>query len=353
MFRQKSYFFKKGNYYYLYYKDLNSKWKNISTGCSKKKDAEKWSHEFLSNKLNPVKRSLQVAQNSFKTLQANINSYNDINLSKSTNEIYKRVMNNFSRIINKEELNDIQMSDIENYKNVRSNEVTKTTVNIEIRTLKTIFRYAVKNKFILNNPALDVKQFSIPEKEKPTFTSQQLENLLILMNPLFRNITLIAIYTGCRLNEILNLEYRNINLKERTIEIVNKPSFKTKSGKIRRIPISQELFVILTNNIFVDEDRKGYIFCNPWGSTFNKSYVSRKFKSYLRIAGLPESLHLHCLRHTFITELIKNNVDVFKVMKIVGHSSIKTTLGYTHLFVDDIRNEMEKLKFINSSSQRI
>lgn len=353
LFRQRSYFYKKGNYYYLYYNTKESKWKNVSTGCSKKLAAEKWAIKFL-NSIDKDKNAAITELVSVDMLRNSVIEFNNINLSKNTNDIYKRVFSNFSKIVKKKYLNEIEEKDFERYKSIRCNEVTKTTVNIEIRTLKTIFKYALKNSLINHNPTTDLRQFSIPEKQKTIFSKEDLEILLNQMNSLFRNITLVLFYTGCRLNEVLNLEFKNIDLKNRTIEIVNKPDFKTKTGKIRLIPINSELDKILHNllNMYKEEKSNGYIFASPRGRPLNKSYVSRKFKNYLKIANLPEDLHLHCIRHTFITELIRNNVEVFKVMKVAGHSTLKTTLGYTHLQIEDLRNDMEQLNLVHSYSTR-
>lgn len=277
-----------------------------------------------------------------------LDDYNTVNLSKSTCEIYRRVFKNFSKIVGNKILNEITNDDIEYYKSIRSNEVKRTTVNIEIRTLKSIFRFALRNNFLITNPASETKQFIISEKQKRIFSKDDLEKLFGVMNNLFRNIFLVLIYTGCRLNEVLNLEFKNIDFSERTLEIVNKANFKTKTGKIRTIPINEELLNVFKTLIQNQIDFQRYVFPNPIGNPLNKSYVSRKFKGYLRLAGLNENLHLHCLRHTFITELIRNNVEISKVMKIAGHTSIQTTLGYTHLFVEDFRKDMDNLKFLKA-----
>ena len=78
----------------------------ISTGCCKKTDAEKWTLEFLRSLLT-CKDTVVEELSTFETLRAKIISYNNINLSKSANEIYKRVLSNFSRIVGKKFLDEI------------------------------------------------------------------------------------------------------------------------------------------------------------------------------------------------------------------------------------------------------
>ena len=66
-----------------------------------------------------------------------------------------------------------------------------------------------------------------------------------------------------------------------------------------------------------------------------------ELKTRARILGIKKRVHLHLLRHCFITELIKAEAPALKVARIVGHTSINTTLRYTHLVVDDLKGVIE------------
>jgi integrase/recombinase XerD len=63
----------------------------------------------------------------------------------------------------------------------------------------------------------------------------------------------------------------------------------------------------------------------------NKSYVTHRFKAYVRECGLSEEFHLHSLRHTYSTHLIQKGVPIDIVQKLLGHSSPKITAdNYDH-----------------------
>jgi site-specific recombinase XerD len=62
-----------------------------------------------------------------------------------------------------------------------------------------------------------------------------------------------------------------------------------------------------------------------------------QFKKYLRILGIHEKYHFHCLRHTFITNLIKKGVNINFVKEIAGHTDIETTMNYIHIVTEDLR----------------
>ena len=71
--------------------------------------------------------------------------------------------------------------------------------------------------------------------------------------------------------------------------------------------------------------------------------MTRLFKKYVRKAELPEKFHFHCLRHTFITELIKNGININYVKELAGHSDIKTTMNYIHIITDDLRKAVNSI----------
>ncbi len=70
----------------------------------------------------------------------------------------------------------------------------------------------------------------------------------------------------------------------------------------------------------------------------------KKFKKYLRQARLPEKYHFHCLRHTFITNLIKNGVNINYAKQLAGHSDLNTTMGYIHIETEDLREAVNLVK---------
>ena len=52
---------------------------------------------------------------------------------------------------------------------------------------------------------------------------------------------------------------------------------------------------------------------------------------------------MHCLRHTFITNLVKAGANINYIKQIAGHSDIKTTENYIHIGIEDLRNAINKV----------
>ncbi len=146
---------------------------------------------------------------------------------------------------------------------------------------------------------------------------------------------MIGLYTSCRISEIINIQYKDVDLSNRILTIGNKEDFNTKSKRIREIPISDNLLSVLKDALNIDSniltlvDQDRYLFTIRRNSKMKWDYVTRKFKKYLRHLNIKGCFH--GLRHPFITNLIKSGVNINYVKEIAGHSVIKTTMNYIHI----------------------
>jgi site-specific recombinase XerD len=272
-------------------------------------------------------------------------SYVSNNLRKGTVSIYKNTVKSFLKIIGDKPLNQISIKDIELYKSFRLKEVTPSTCNIDLITLKSIFNIGLKFGWCIHNPVKGISKLRISQKDILSMSDEELSKLLVAAkeNPLIQNLILLGLHTGCRLNEILNLQWKDIDMNEGVINIRNKENFKTKTGKTRQIPINNKLkdninqIMIENGNIIKLYNLDGYLFSKPDNTVYSRSSITHKFKHYIRKAELSEKFHFHCLRHTFITNCIKKGINVNYVQMLAGHSELKTTLNYTHIGIDDLK----------------
>lgn len=341
-------------FYYLFITDeITGKRKMISCKTKYKPEAMKFISQFkIKSKDLHKNNSVQVLH--LSDLQREVLKYVSDNLRKSTCQIYIRVFNDMIRILGDKPLRLITISDIEKYKSFRLKEVAQTTINIELSTIKAIFNIGICFNWINSNPCNTIKKVSIPQKERLCFDETELA--LIVNNcksDLMKSIIKFALHTGCRLNEILNVQWKDIDFEDRIINIRNKEDFKTKTGKQRQIPISDELFQYLNkmidsksdDNILILINPDKYIFSLRYGAKMRIDCVSKEFKKILRKINYPEKFHFHCLRHTFITKLIKSGVNINYVKEIAGHSDVKTTMNYIHIVTNDLREAMNKINY--------
>lgn len=282
-------------------------------------------------------------------LKNEVLNYANTNFNKKTVWEYSNILTKFIDFITDIPVMSITLKDIELFKSERLKSVKPATLNKDLGTLKSAFNYALKLHWIKENPFNNVKKISLPDKERLSFSDEEF-NLLLSAIPegYFKDFVLFAYYSGCRLSEIINLQINDIDFVNETITLRNKEDFKTKTGKIRQIPLTKILREIITRSIntkykIVDinpYNKNEYIFKNVYGHKFSSDFITHKFKRYCRTVGLPEKFHFHCLRHTYITNMIKAGVNINFIKKLAGHSTIQTTMIYTHITIDDLKKAL-------------
>lgn len=149
---------------------------------------------------------------------------------------------------------------------------------------------------------------------------EEIERVLACSNGHTKNIILVALNTGLRLREILNMKWENVNLYQDYITLRN-----TKSRKVRVIPMNQEV-----RNVFVsiDKTENPYVFFDPiTGKPFN--HIRTSFANTLKRAGI-SGFRFHDRRHTAATYMVLGGADLASVKEILGHSTIEMTMRYSH-----------------------
>jgi len=339
-----------------YHKKFDIYFYDNDSGKRKKKATKTASQEAAIRILNKFKQSYlsnihTVEISTIGQLKDVILKYNARIYSKKTLEMYRISLEGFIRIIGEKPLGLVTFNDFEYYKSERIKFVTETTVNINLRTIKAAMNYAKNSNAIDINPGKRVKLFNIPEKKRLYFTDEQIETLIkVIADIQLVHIVKFGLHTGCRLGEIVNLQWKDINFEKEVINIINKENFLTKTRKERSIPCSKYLFNILnelakvTDGILLFRHPDDYIF-NRNGIQFKADYISKQFKKAIRQANLEEKFHFHVLRHTFITNLVKKNININYIQRLAGHTELKTTIGYIHLQTEDLRSAVNSLNY--------
>lgn len=215
----------------------------------------------------------------------------------------------------------ITSQEIEKFKNWRSNQGVKhSTVNRYLALIRKIVNLAIEWGYLRSEDKPRFRMFSEKDNLRQRVLSMEEEDKLMPILPYhLRPIVLTALNTGMRLGEILNLRWENVDLNRRIIIVT-----KSKSKKIRHIPINRSLFDVFSGI----EKKHLYVFINP-----NRSEpwqkVKRSFKSSCIKAEI-NNLRFHDLRHTFATRLVERGVDIITVRDLLGHSSVRVTERYAH-----------------------
>lgn len=199
----------------------------------------------------------------------------------------------------------------------------RTTINRYLAIMKKLYNVAINEGMATDNPVRKIKFYSEAESQKERILSQDEEERLLEAAPAhLRPILVIALSTGMRWGEIVNLTWKNVDFQAGLIHVV-----KTKSGKPRHININSTLLEELSA---LRAASNGSPYVLPSKVT-GKPYASlyRCFIKACKAVGI-EGLRFHDLRHTFATRLIQGGADIETVRSLLGHHSIVMTQRYTH-----------------------
>ncbi len=222
-------------------------------------------------------------------------------------------------------------------------EISNSSINRKIQTLKAFYKFLLKTKQIEINPLLKHKALKTPKTLQIPFSEKELDN--VLNNLKFpdgfegiRDKLIIDLFytTGIRRTELINLKLSNISLSNSTIKVLGK------RNKERIIPIlhiiAQNIKNYLTERThlehIIDDD---YLFLMLKGIKLNDSFVYRLINNYFSDVSEKVKKSPHILRHTFATHLLNNGADLNSVKELLGHSSLASTQIYTHSSLAELK----------------
>lgn len=206
--------------------------------------------------------------------------------------------------------------------------------------VKSIFnKMIIWQKFEGFNPANGVKLKREPNAHIRFLSSDEIR----LLESRLRGTSLYpyfmgALHTGMRRGELCNVKWSHITFAMRDIFIP-----KSKSGKSRHIPMSDTLYALLKELYGSGKQDDERVF-----GTVYRSDVSRNFSALCKELGIKD-FRFHDLRHTFASQLVMAGVNIFKVSKWLGHSTVMTTERYyAHLSPDSKREEINCLNKLSA-----
>jgi site-specific recombinase XerD len=150
-----------------------------------------------------------------------------------------------------------------------------------------------------------------------------------------RAMVLVLLRTGMRIGELLDTQVRDLNLSERKIAIYE----AEKNGVGRVVYISKDALCALKAWLRKRDPNKVLLFYGQGRSSLTYPGARLMFRKYLKKAGLGHKGYtLHCLRHTFASEMLNAGMRLECLQPLLGHSNIEVTRRYAKL-TDKTREE--------------
>ena len=217
-----------------------------------------------------------------------------------------------------------------------------TTVNADLASVKTFFRFALARKMVDKDPAHTVKG---PKKQKPLpqFVKESEMNKLIdeeewdddYNNVRARTIIILLYETGMRRSELTGLNDKDVDFEARQIKVTGK------RDKQRIIPFGEELANELRHYMEVRDQmvvkNSEALFLNKHGNRLNDGQVYFDVKKNLSRVTMLKKRSPHVLRHSFATAMLNHEAGLESVRRLLGHESLETTQIYTHTTFEQLK----------------
>ena len=205
--------------------------------------------------------------------------------------------------------------------------------------LGRIFEDAVQAGFCRGNPVKGIERITEDQSPAEYFTMDEVAQLMAAASQgHIRHLIGLAAHTGLRKGELIHLEWSDIDLDRRVIQVTSKENWKTKTRRSRDVPISPDALEILTSMPrYIDSGQLFRWHNKPIGS-FDITW--RRTRDRAGVRPLP----FHALRHTFASYLVMGGYDLRMVQAYLGHSSITVTERYAHLAPDYIQGSLDNYR---------
>ncbi|MET4081938.1 integrase/recombinase XerC [Pedobacter sp. UYP30] len=220
------------------------------------------------------------------------------------------------------------------------------TVNRKISTMRSFYKFLLREGKTESNPAAVIKAPKIP-KRLPVFVDAAKMDSLLDSDIVFGNnfphkrdhlVIELLFGTGIRLTELLGIRESDLNIYEQTIKVLGK------RNKERVVPVTKALSLeiqdfIATKKIQNFDNNVEALIVTDKGLPAYPKLIYRIVTAYLSLVTTNDKKSPHVLRHSYATSLLNNGADLNAIKELLGHASLAATQVYTH-------NSIERLKSI-------
>ena len=273
-------------------------------------------------------------------------------LAPSYQTDFKRYVGIAKKFFGTRDIREIRKIDIINYLNYLQenlNVSNKTVKNI-VDVFKAFLNY-LKNDLEIIQVVPNFPDIEIDVKPFKWLSQEDQIKLFELVPDKHKPIMAFLMLQGCRPSEARALKNKNIDLKNNTITIcatfsgnVYREKRKGKKSRFVTIPIHTELYDYISTRV-LNNLPEAFVFINPTtGKYYHKNTLQKIWGALRERAHIDKSLRLYdATRHSFASNLVNSGSTIYKVSKLLGHSSVKMTEKYAHSEVENLRTDIQKL----------
>ena len=223
------------------------------------------------------------------------------------------------------------------------NGLSNRSINRKLSSLKSFFKFCMRQRFISGNPASDINVLKTNSR-LPSF-AQEKQLLDLDTKEMFSEdfsgmrdkAIIFCIYgLGIRRAELIGMQIKSYDKSRSVIRI------KGKGNKEREVPVVPFLKDILETYLKYYNSEFGYMNDSPMfildsGLLIYPKFVYNVVSKYLSLVSTLKKRGPHTLRHSFATHLSNKGADINALKSLLGHSSLAATQVYTHNTIEKLR----------------
>jgi len=208
------------------------------------------------------------------------------------------------------------------------------TLQRELSSLRSLYRWLLREGRVPNNPAVGIRAPKTPRKLPATLDADQLCGLLD--RPVddllaIRDTAMIELFysSGLRLAELVSVNLGDIDMADAALRVTGK------GDKTRVVPVGTQAreavahWLCVRANLAADDEPA--LFVSSRGNRIHPRTVRTRVAQWAQEQGADRHVHPHLLRHSFASHLLESSGDLRAVQELLGHADISTTQIYTHL----------------------
>jgi integrase/recombinase XerD len=236
----------------------------------------------------------------------------------------------FLKGIGKEQLEEISRGDLEAFiEHEQDRGLRCSTVNTRMKVVKAFVRFLLEEGVVGPEVLLKRLTIRVPEGLPRAMEPEDLRRLLGVMEDVRdRAMVMVLLRTGMRIGELLHTQVDDVLLNERKILI-----FEPQKNRVGRVVyLSDDALEALAAWLKHRDANKDFLFYAQGKNAMGYSAARTMFDKYLVRAGLSHrGYSLHCLRHSFATELLNAGMRLECLQVLLGHSCLQMTRRYARL----------------------
>lgn len=229
---------------------------------------------------------------------------------------------------------ELTSDDVLQWLNAYSEDKKPKTIDLILSVLSSFFKFCLAEDHLDKRVIKKRWRPKIPQSLPKYLTEQEYARVkLATENLSLRNRALILFLfsSGCRTSEVSQLNIQDIHLEKRTASV------KGKGKKIRSVHFSEECALVLKDYLKTRTgDKDEPLFMNRFGQRLTEKGIYYTTIKLGKMAGLTQSLHPHCCRHTFATNMLARGAKIEFIAEELGHSDLNTTRVYARIPTEEM-----------------